>query len=252
MSEFQTQNDDDVRFDRLVDGEATPNEYRELLAALEDEPGGWRRCAMAFLEDQALRRELGALRDEAVEGASHDNQTIAEQPAANSPAFNRTGMLLAMAASFLIAFGLGYVLRSTSIGDPPRPEFVAEDNPGELSLERPQDSQLAGNSSEVGGSLTTQPEFSPQPLENVTLVVGNNETDAERFELPVVHYGDVGDEYFRTERTAMPRQMREMLQRQGHQLRRTQGYVPVEMEDGRRLVVPVEEVEIVPVGLPAF
>ena len=51
--------DDDIRFDRLVDGELSAEEYRTLLAALDDEPGGWRRCALAFLEAQSLGRELG-------------------------------------------------------------------------------------------------------------------------------------------------------------------------------------------------
>src|SRR5438132_8057875 len=55
--------EDDTRFDRLVDGEMTLDEYQALLASLDDEPGGWRRCALAFLEGQALKFELnGVLR----------------------------------------------------------------------------------------------------------------------------------------------------------------------------------------------
>jgi hypothetical protein len=42
--------------DRLVDGELGPSQRRELLAALDDEPGAWRRCALAFLEAQSWRR----------------------------------------------------------------------------------------------------------------------------------------------------------------------------------------------------
>ena len=36
--------DGDLRFDRLADGELAPDEYRALLATLDDEPSGWRRC----------------------------------------------------------------------------------------------------------------------------------------------------------------------------------------------------------------
>ena len=36
--------------DRLVDGELGQQEQRQLLVALEAEPEGWRRCALAFVE----------------------------------------------------------------------------------------------------------------------------------------------------------------------------------------------------------
>ena len=45
-------------FDRLADGELGDEQRRELLARLDHEPDGWRRCALAFLEDQALRQAL--------------------------------------------------------------------------------------------------------------------------------------------------------------------------------------------------
>ena len=49
---------DDPRFDRLVDGELSEPERRELLAGLDSEPGGWRRCALAFLESQCWKQSL--------------------------------------------------------------------------------------------------------------------------------------------------------------------------------------------------
>jgi hypothetical protein len=48
----------DVNLDRLVDGEMDDAEYRQFLQGLEDHPDGWRRCAMSFLEQQALQRDL--------------------------------------------------------------------------------------------------------------------------------------------------------------------------------------------------
>lgn len=45
-------------WDRVVDDELSPSERRELLAQLEARPELWRGCALAFLEAQALRREL--------------------------------------------------------------------------------------------------------------------------------------------------------------------------------------------------
>ena len=54
-------NTDDTRFDRLVDEELSEEERRELLGQLDDEPGGWRRCAIAFLEAQCWRQALGEM-----------------------------------------------------------------------------------------------------------------------------------------------------------------------------------------------
>ena len=43
-----------VQLDRLADGELPAEDYRALLAALDVEPNGWRRCALALLEAQAF------------------------------------------------------------------------------------------------------------------------------------------------------------------------------------------------------
>jgi len=48
----------DSAIDRLVDGELADAERRELLIQLENDPDGWRQCALAFLEDQAWRSAI--------------------------------------------------------------------------------------------------------------------------------------------------------------------------------------------------
>ncbi len=51
--------------DRLVDGQLDDGEYRELLRHIDDDPDGWRQCALAFLQHQALQRELNELSSDA-------------------------------------------------------------------------------------------------------------------------------------------------------------------------------------------
>src|SRR5712692_7228638 len=51
--------------DQLVDGELSDTERQELLARLDAEPDGWRRCALAFLEAQSWRESLGPVAREA-------------------------------------------------------------------------------------------------------------------------------------------------------------------------------------------
>jgi hypothetical protein len=52
---------DEILIDDLVSGQLTGERYRAALRALEAEPAKWRECALAFLEEQALRTELRAL-----------------------------------------------------------------------------------------------------------------------------------------------------------------------------------------------
>src|SRR5690606_35965751 len=45
--------------DRLVDGELAPPEQQALLRHLDQIESGWRRCALAFVEAQVWKQELG-------------------------------------------------------------------------------------------------------------------------------------------------------------------------------------------------
>ena len=47
--------------DRLADGELADDDRSLLLASLDDQPGAWRDCALAFLEAQQFRHEFGAM-----------------------------------------------------------------------------------------------------------------------------------------------------------------------------------------------
>src|SRR5262245_58810780 len=91
--------------ERLVDGELSPEEHRRLVASLDEEPGGWRQCALAFLEAQALSQELGHVR------RSLDNRgdkpTNHETEPREMRIWDNAQVVLAIAASFLVAFGLG-------------------------------------------------------------------------------------------------------------------------------------------------
>src|SRR5689334_5066429 len=91
--------------ERLVDGELAGEEYGALLAALEEEPGGWRGCAMACLEAQALAKELEGIRQLA---AGRVGMTVT-RPSHSEPGWEKFRMLLAIAAGFMIAVGLGLV-----------------------------------------------------------------------------------------------------------------------------------------------
>jgi hypothetical protein len=87
----------------------------------------------------------------------------------------------------------------------------------------------------------------------VTLVVdGQEPSQQQRVEVPVYNYDQVGEDYFTADQTVLPPEMRELLERSGHELRRHRQLVPLPLENGQQGVFPMEEFEIVPVRAPAF
>lgn len=229
---------DDARFDRLVDGELAPQEYRALLASLDEEPGGWRRCALAFLESQALARELGGVRRTLDLNAQSDGPPTAfvtsgshSRPRPRMGPFElRT--LAAMAASFLVAFALGAGL--------PRWRPAAE-------AERPTIAATGPIKQATSGVNPRHATY--KPVGNVQLVVDGPAGDSTAVgELPVYELPGSMEDWLANERPALPSEVLQSLTERGHRVQRQVQYLPVQLEDGRQGIVPVEGYQITPVG----
>ncbi|QDU73550.1 hypothetical protein Pan97_05250 [Bremerella volcania] len=115
-------NIDDRQLDRLVDGELSPEEYREVLSQLDQMPNGWRRCAHAFLESQALGQSLPLVMQTTPSCPQTELAPAAEKSSTSGNAsFRRMETLAAMAASVMVAFGLGWYVSgidSTTVDGP--------------------------------------------------------------------------------------------------------------------------------------
>ncbi len=53
---------DSLTWQRMVEDRLSDEQYRELLLAMEANPTLWRECALAFLEEQALKKSFAGLR----------------------------------------------------------------------------------------------------------------------------------------------------------------------------------------------
>lgn len=225
--------DDEMRFERLVDGQLSAEQYRELLVSLDDQPGGWRRCAMAFLEAQALGQELAAIR--------RDVTTTAPSLAAGRPKKSPVAAVawrhyLASAASFLLALALGISLPHLwrwsvppDVG-PPTP-IVGR---GPAPLQPP-----------------AEPDGLPRAVASARLVVSGPGGAMEAGELPIYEASDSGQSVEQPG-LALPVMLLDELTRRGHHVERQQQLVPVDLGDGRRAVIPVESIQITPVSRRAY
>jgi hypothetical protein len=108
---------DDFELDELVSGGLDGDEYRQALSRINEDPEGWKRCAVAFLEDQAFRKELGQLASsdeiwKSVESGStsHQSPEPSSSPVAITPSrqLERFAKFTSIAALLLISFTVGW------------------------------------------------------------------------------------------------------------------------------------------------
>ncbi|MEX2317536.1 MAG: hypothetical protein WD669_10325 [Pirellulales bacterium] len=222
---------DEVSFDRLVDGEISSAERRRLLASLDDRPGGWRQCALAFLEAQSWRTDLGQVIREAevapVRPHPHSS-TILHGRFARRPAIG----WLAIAASLLVGFGLGLYRQggtnspAIASGAPDNGQHIADmsDRP-----ERPAPSVRHSNDA-------------------LTFWVRDAAGGTQPVHVPLIDAAALDRQLGVEFRSGLPEGVREHLQKNGYDLQSTRRYAPLWLEHGRSLVVPVEDTRIVPVS----
>ncbi|HUT92829.1 MAG TPA: hypothetical protein VMY37_25270 [Thermoguttaceae bacterium] len=235
---------DDERFDLLADGELPEPERRRLLSGLDHVPGGWRRCALAFLEAQSWKEEMQSIRPESTA------QARGARP------IRRTGFpggffgtLVAMAASFILALGLGVAFQD--IGRP-GPEL----GPSRI--------EIAGGPQqpEASASKAVEPQIPPGPSappaapdhawQLVSVPVGTGPDGTQSIQVPAREGDRVDEQWMDRFAPTIPAELAEALKQQGRELRWSRQLVPFPLEDGQQLVVPLEQVELHYVGNPVY
>lgn len=232
-------------FDRLADGALSETQRRQLLTSLDLEPDGWRRCALAFLEAQCWKKELGDLRQIMPAGSS--TLVPAAQPTKrHSPPFRLPGTLLAMAASFLLVLGAGILWRNSAnqpggvIGATGANQIAV--NPGGQSL------TTASAPQNALAQATTQSENASAPWQWVRLSPAGSTDSNEAVQLPAVQRDRIDEQWLRSLPSPVPDSVLWALHRGGYEVQTQQELIPMPLKDGRRLIVPVDHVEVHYVG----
>ena len=227
------------RLDRLVDGELNETDRRELLLQFEREPEGWRRCALAFLEAQCWKQELGhmskglmARSPEAVAESPTSMPVPASMPATLTRRSWRQNLAtaLTLGACFLIALALGLSIRGSGSG----------------GLHGPDSGQVR-SAKEDFPLNNSQTALVAQPVDElVTIDAADGQTESLR--VPRAHRDAFDQNVAEQAPDAIPLAVQQAFQRAGHEVVQQREIVPAQMNNGRRLMVPVDHVEIHYVG----
>jgi hypothetical protein len=218
--------------DRLACGELGEATRKNLLGWLDAEPLRWRDCALALLEAQAWNESLeDAFPVENGEtfgqGIRPGRETRAEKlkPSAEQrPVALRWDSLASLAAAVLIAFTLGALSRGW---------WGLDSNMVVEKQTQPVNDHSAGTeeSRPLMATVALKPELGsdiPATMQIPVRSVGNSEPPQTA--APISEYD------------------RQKWERRGYQLTRERRYLPAQLPNGQKVVVPVEQVKANYVG----
>jgi hypothetical protein len=248
---------DQSLFDLLADGELDASRRVALLARLDDVPDGWRRCALAFLEAQSFRTDFREILD------PPPNEVRTSPPAQGLlPGKGSWRTLLAVAATFLIALGLGVGMRD-AFGPPARRGAsavrIAKAGGVSPASETASDEAVAGGVDDGATRLDAAPAMKTvvdkTPADRadawqlVSLSLGDDSASGgESIRLPAIERESIDEAWLESLPQAMPPDVLRALENSGHRVRQDRRLMPLTMNDGRRLVVPVDQIELHYVG----
>ncbi|MEM6329577.1 MAG: hypothetical protein AAF790_04945 [Planctomycetota bacterium] len=232
--------------DRLVDGELPAKQRRQLLASLDGTPGAWRACALAFVEAQTLREQLTALSADAAPAAAATPPAAAAYqlpPIAAAPAGRAGPAWWAVAASALLAFGIGSYAVQRGDQTPTAAGGAAANTGAVAGIDQQTGAEAASNAAlAAGGGVNNGADD-----EALILWVSDEQGRRQSLRAPLVDAQTLRERFGLSFRSAVPPELRQQMEGSGYQLSSRRRYAPLYLDNGRPLVVPVEDVQIVPV-----
>jgi hypothetical protein len=244
---------DDALIDRIVDGELSPTELGAALGRLDCVPDGWKRCALAFLEAQCWRESFLALDLPAtrpIEPAFAATTSSSERGRRLSAAWKRGAIAAGIAA---ISFALGWIVHPGSPSSPARNEAqrsaVSIATHASDRLPAPTEDPEAGRAAVSANygefAPSPGPWIRPDPREAVVTVgrvrIGSLSGGAE---VPILAGPTIDEEWLRKQPPALNPYQRAILERQGYQVDQHRRIITARLPDGRRVSVPIDQVQV--------
>lgn len=233
---------DAALFDRLVDGELDARAQADLLSRLDENPSDWRRLALAFVEAQAFGAEMRGIVAERPRVPSPEARPEQRAPQlrknSSAPhAYSPWNKLLSLAATMLIAVGIGF-----GVG-----RVWQRDNG--VNVDQPTNQIVEGNPEgypEWPRSIAQNSEPQPQGMMTVQAA------DGSPVELPVYEASYGNQKMLSVDGTSVPPEVIRALRSRGHEVKQQRRLWPIDLGDGRQIIVPVDQVDVQYVGDRAY
>jgi hypothetical protein len=238
----------DRLIDRIVDGELHAAELQTAITQFDQEPGAWRRCALAFLEAQAFKESMRALSPPIELRLQPEEQAVTValvQPRIRSRI--RTPIAASIiAASFALGWA-GHAVRSRDLLGPATaaPATVAG-KPSTENLVR-----LAGDHTDLtidGDDRQGRfPNRNPIPAASrvvhavARFRVGARDDGAE---VPILAGPGINEQWLKDQPPPLDEYGQVALRQQGYQVDQSRQMFTTTLNDGRRVAIPIDQVQI--------
>ena len=229
--------------DQIVDGALTPAQLRAAIELLDREPDGWKRCTLAFLEAQCWRESLCLV------GPPNAKSFKAEStfPQLNDVDPIRTGrrwISRGLAASVVAAsFALGWLGHdghrgSRSGGDVAVRSGEAETKPHDI----PKPETITSTAGDAARPAVVEAVGSRYDVTMVAqLRVGSADAKSS---LPILAGPGINTEWLKNQPPPVSQHGQAVLQQHGYQVDQRRRLISATLGDGRRVTVPIDQVQI--------
>ena len=209
----------ETMIDRLVDGELTDQEQRELLTACDEQPERWKDMALAYVEAQTWRTELSDLVEEPQAPADtiRMEDHITPRPQLSStPRRSTSWRMLQVAAMLFLSLTVGYGIGTINFDSPEKP-------PGSNVVIQP---SAPVNGEQLVVWVPDQESGGLQPMQ----VPVNNVTNLDRAKLD--------------QHKELSRELSDALIDDGHEVTQHRTWHPVQLRDGRGAFIPTDNINV--------
>jgi hypothetical protein len=228
----------DALLDRIVEGDLSPADLREALDRLERDPDGWKRCALAFLEAQCWRESFRAI--------DHQGSTIRDSSAPPAPTRTRPDRpgwhRLSIAAGIAaLSFALGWRSRPLEPSSPRTSVASATAKADRTTSDRPvaaiappgfedrQPEEVAATEVDPRSPITGHADGVP---------VGGGPA------IPVAARSGIGGRWGGDPSPPITEHQQALLAQRGYQVDRRRRLVSATLSDGRRVTMPIEQIQL--------
>ncbi len=233
---------DQALIDRIVDGGMAPDELRAAVDRLERDTGGWKRCALAFLESQVLNESFRTLG----QAQRNDPRGSALSLHLAPPRHARYRWLRTVAAAAVVAaaFAIGWLGHGARMGSPAGDSLVSGSGLAQRSpMSEPSGSERALPADDSPADNGTS---SPGDPDRAIRAVGTIRFGPESSpaELPVLAGPGITPDWLAQQPPPVSEYGQVILARQGYQVEQQRRFITAVLADGRRVAIPVDHVEI--------